>query len=272
MWHQRVFIIRVVDTRGMFAYYKSMVTVRQAIEIFHLLFLRHLEQKLDKNLYALKGGCNLRFFFKSIRYSEDIDLDIRTIARETLRHKITHLLSSVPFINSLKGYGIELVHCTESKQSDTTQRWKCGLKIENAAMKIPTKIEFSRRNMTEASIFEPVDKTLIQQYKLYPVLTNHYVISTAFHQKVNALIFRTETQARDVFDLKLLLDRGIHSVSKALHMPDINRAISNLEMVQFSDFKSTVVAYLMDEYQEYYNNPIIWDQLKNEVRSALEDS
>ncbi len=249
-----------------------MFRVRQRIEIFHLLFLRHLEQKLDKNLYALKGGCNLRFFFKSIRYSEDIDLDIRTIARETLRHKITNILNSIPFTNSLKSQGIELVHCVESKQSDTTQRWKCGLKIENAAMAIPTKIEFSRRNMTEASIFEPIDKTLIQQYKLYPVLTNHYVVSAAFHQKVNALIFRTETQARDVFDLKLLLDRGFSPASKELHSLDINRAVANLEIVQFSDFKSTVVAYLLDEYQEYYNNPSVWQQLKNEVHAALEAS
>ena len=37
------------------------------IERFHLLFLAQLGQKLDKRFYALKGGCNLRFFFKSIR-------------------------------------------------------------------------------------------------------------------------------------------------------------------------------------------------------------
>ena len=29
---------------------------------------------VDKSLFALKGGCNLRFFLKSIRYSENIDL------------------------------------------------------------------------------------------------------------------------------------------------------------------------------------------------------
>ncbi len=249
-----------------------MFTIRQRIEIFHLLFLRHLEQKLDKNLYALKGGCNLRFFFKSIRYSEDIDLDIRTIARETLRHKITNLLNSIPFSHNLKSQGMELVYCSESKQSDTTQRWKCGLKIENSVMIIPTKIEFSRRGMTESSVFESVDKALIQQYKLYPVLTKHYVISEAFYQKINALIFRTQTQARDVFDLKLLLDMGFKSGSdnKSLYNLDINRAVANLEIVQFADFKSTVVAYLMDEYQAYYNNPTLWERLKNEVRSVLE--
>ena len=31
----------------------------------------------------VKGGCNLRFFFDSVRYSEDIDFDVAVIARET---------------------------------------------------------------------------------------------------------------------------------------------------------------------------------------------
>ncbi len=50
----------------------------QYVELFHLLFLDQLGRKLDKSFYALKGGCNLRFFMKSIRYSEDVDIDIRT--------------------------------------------------------------------------------------------------------------------------------------------------------------------------------------------------
>ncbi len=53
---------------------------RQTIEIFHLLFLRAFGARVDKSLFALKGGCNLRFFLKSIRYSEDMDLDIHTMA------------------------------------------------------------------------------------------------------------------------------------------------------------------------------------------------
>ena len=68
-----------------------MFSVKEYIEIFHLIFLRHLENKLDKTLYSLKGGCNLRFFFKSIRYSEDIDFDIQNINKETLRTKINKL-------------------------------------------------------------------------------------------------------------------------------------------------------------------------------------
>ena len=53
--------------------------VREYVELFHLLFLDQLGRKLDKRFYALKGGANLRFFARSLRYSEDIDLD--TVAR-----------------------------------------------------------------------------------------------------------------------------------------------------------------------------------------------
>lgn len=58
-----------------------MLTARQAVEVFHLIFLRALVAKgEDKSLIALKGGCNLRFYFGSIRYSEDIDFDVVVMA------------------------------------------------------------------------------------------------------------------------------------------------------------------------------------------------
>lgn len=48
----------------------------------------------DKGLIALKGGCNLRFFFGSVRYSEDMDLDVVVIAKETLKNQVDRLLKS----------------------------------------------------------------------------------------------------------------------------------------------------------------------------------
>jgi hypothetical protein len=57
-----------------------MWTSRQTIEIFHLLFLRAFGARVDKALFVLNGGCNLQFFHKSIRHSEDMDLDIHTMS------------------------------------------------------------------------------------------------------------------------------------------------------------------------------------------------
>jgi predicted nucleotidyltransferase component of viral defense system len=79
-----------------------MWTQREAAEIFHLLFLHAFGTRVDKALYALKGGGNLRFFHKSIRYSEDIDVDIRTMSVTTLRNHVNRVLTAQPFTQALR--------------------------------------------------------------------------------------------------------------------------------------------------------------------------
>ncbi len=79
-----------------------MSTERQAIEIFHLLFLRAFGARVDKALFALKGGCNLRFFLKSIRYSEDMDLDIHTMSSGALQSNVDRVLESASFAQTLR--------------------------------------------------------------------------------------------------------------------------------------------------------------------------
>src|SRR6266478_2401776 len=101
----------------------------QTVEKFHLLFLAQLGTRVDKKLYALKGGCNLRFFFKSIRYSQDIDFDVRTIARETLRKNVNQILTGSGFKRILRSSTIELTQLSEPKQTDTTQGWKVHVRV-----------------------------------------------------------------------------------------------------------------------------------------------
>src|SRR5450432_4265667 len=104
------------------------LSARQTIEMFHLVFLRALAAKgEDKSLFALKGGCNLRFFFQSVRYSEDIDIDASIVAKGTLKNKIDRLLVAPMLVGPLKSRSIEIVDVSAPKQTDTTQRWKVGL-------------------------------------------------------------------------------------------------------------------------------------------------
>src|ERR1700687_4137833 len=118
----------------------------QAVEQFHLLFLTQLGARLDKKFYALKGGCNLRFFWKSIRYSEDLDLDVRTIAEQTLQKNVRQILDAPGFKRILHAAKMELTSISEPKQTSTTQRWKIHLQSESSGVDLPTRIEFSRRN------------------------------------------------------------------------------------------------------------------------------
>lgn len=252
---------------------KFMATPQKSVELFHLLFLRHMNERLEKGLYAVKGGCNLRFFFKSIRYSEDLDIDVRTIAKETLRNKINKLFENQSFQQILSSRGLEIDKLSEAKQTETTQRWKLSLKLIDTPIPLPTKIEFSRRKMDEAFLFEPVDPELIHRYQLYPILANHYTQETAFCQKIDALIHRAEVQARDVFDIQLLLNRGVkfQCLPKIL-CEKLDVAIENTLSIHFPEFKAQVIAYLMDEYQDYYSSPQIWTEIQTKVVSMLEEA
>lgn len=58
---------------------------RQLREVFHLLFLARLLKTSDPTFYVLKGGINLRFFFKSPRFSEDMDIDVLKGSVSTLK-------------------------------------------------------------------------------------------------------------------------------------------------------------------------------------------
>lgn len=244
---------------------------RQAIEIFHLLFLRAFGARVDKVLFALKGGCNLRFFLKSIRYSEDMDLDIRTTAVGTLQNNVNRLLETPAFVQALRAQGIELVRTVQHKQTGTTQRWKLGLRILESGADIPTKIEFSRRGLDDETAVEPVDSGIIRTYRLYPVIVQHYTLRAAFAQKVSALALRDQVQSRDMFDLKLLLDAG--SAEQSL-LPTATKhlaaAIENARAVDYDAFAGQVLAYLEPEYQEYYGNKKAWSELQQQVVAGLE--
>ena len=118
---------------------------RELIEYFHLSFCNRLLAKVDRKIFCLKGGCNLRFYFYSIRYSEDIDFDVHTVSVETLKKNVEKILTDGVFQTLLGHQGIEIVEWSAPKQTPTTQRWKVSLKFLNQTLRVPTKIEFSRR-------------------------------------------------------------------------------------------------------------------------------
>ncbi len=244
---------------------------RGAVERFHLLFLAELGRQLDKQLYAVKGGCNLRFFFHSPRYSEDLDIDVRTINPRTLANKVSRVLGSRSFRLALETQGLALGRVTTPKQTDTTQRWKAALDVAAPEASLRTKIEFSRRGIDEGTAFDPVDPTLIGRYNLAPVFLTHYTSTTAFMQKTRALAGRAETQARDVFDLDLLLRAGGRPQQiTGLDRSDIDCGVANAMTVTFDDYVAQVQAYLPDGEPGVPSSPADWDQLVLRVVTALE--
>jgi predicted nucleotidyltransferase component of viral defense system len=241
----------------------------RAVEKFHLLFLTQLGARVDKKLYALKGGCNLRFFWKSIRYSEDIDFDVHTIARETLRKNVNQIFDASGFRQILRSAKMEIALRSEPKQTDTTQRWKVHLRIEGSAPELPTRIEFFRRKFDKGILFEPIDPDVARSHDLRPVLASHYGLEAALAQKIDALASRAQTQARDVFDLAWLIERGGQKLEFRGDKKKVEAACGNAMSVSFDQFKSQVVAYLQPEYQEYYGTHKAWNSLQENVVRIL---
>jgi predicted nucleotidyltransferase component of viral defense system len=247
------------------------LTDTRAVEHFHLLFLAQLGTRLDKKLYALKGGCNLRFFWKSIRYSEDIDFDVHTIAKHTLQKNVKQILDASGFKQILRSSKMELTNVSEPKQTDTTQRWKIHVRHEVSGIDLPTKIEFSRRKFASGVIFGPIDPELLTVYNLRPIIISHYDLEPAFTQKIEALLHRKETQARDIFDLALLSERGAKSSTIKINKDQIAEAHEIVMRVSFDQFRGQVVAYLLPEYQDYYRSRSVWDSLQKNVARILEN-
>jgi predicted nucleotidyltransferase component of viral defense system len=266
--------IQILDKYVQILHLSSMAfSARQSVESFHLAFLRALVARgEDKGLFSLKGGCNLRFFFRSVRYSEDIDIDAAVVAKETLRRKVDRLLSAPVVLGPLKSQGIEVVDISAPKQTETTQRWKVGLRIEEPAVTLRTKIEFSRRDELAGTAVEAVDPEILRPYAMTQFLAPHYTVSAAIAQKIAALHGRTQPQARDVFDLNLLFARPD---SREFALPEkqkhsLTAAIERAMAISFDEYAAQVVAFLDPDQQMLFEERSAWDAMQGQVIQRLE--
>ncbi|MCI0652634.1 MAG: nucleotidyl transferase AbiEii/AbiGii toxin family protein [Planctomycetes bacterium] len=146
----------------------------QEVEVFHLLFLRALETRLDRKCYVVKDGVNLRSWFGSARYSEDLDLDAVSIESYILGERVDYLLGSAAFRTLLTSQSLCVTRATKPKQTETTQRWKLEIVGPSGRLPLHTKIEFSRRASDEPYTLEPARPEIVQAYGLPAPTANHH--------------------------------------------------------------------------------------------------
>ena len=93
-------------------------------------------------------------------------------------------------------------------------------------------------------------------------------------QKIHALADRAVTQARDVFDLGILI-RGGHlgtAVAEgALEKAPVQKAIDCLTGLGWEDYDGQVVEYLDDDSREEFGDRDGWQSLQNFVFESLEE-
>jgi predicted nucleotidyltransferase component of viral defense system len=247
----------------------------QLREIFHLEFLRRLGRKIKPKYYAVKGGANLRFFFQSFRYSEDMDLDISDVEVIVLKDIVMKILQSPSFQNGLKPFGVERIvspDIARAKQTETTQRFKTHL-VTPAGEDLFTKVEFSRRGFKGRVIVQAVSNTILRAYKLPPLLIAHYDIQSAIIQKIKALATRSAIQARDIFDLYILSSQFDSREAEKIKISDtqITKAYENVFEVSFEQFRDTVIFYLSPEDKALHNSSSLWDEIKLKTANFIDE-
>lgn len=248
----------------------------QIREAFHFCFLERLLKLSDIRLYVLKGGVNLRFYFRSPRYSEDMDVDVLGGGVQTLRKNGYKILEDPAFKRSLKVFDIDAIEVNDPKRAKhtaTTQRFRCTL-VRASGQRLPTRVEFSRRaaDPEAGAVVERIDPEIARPYRRLAYLCRHYSATAAVAQKIAALAGRATTQARDVFDLGVLV-RGGHFAAAArdgaLTGAPLSRAIECLMTLTREDYEGQVVNFLSADSSDEYAGAAAWDALRNEVFEAL---
>ena len=247
----------------------------QLREIFHLAFLRGLARVVPLSAFVLKGGGNLRFFFDSIRYSEDMDLAAADLPVHALRDKTMSVLASSALADTLRTFGIERIQPPDmkrAKQTETVQRFKVHL-LTTAGEDLPAKIEFSRRRLDAPVRAESVSSQVLGPYRMAPLIVPHYTAEAAIRQKIRALAGRPQPQARDVFDLYVLSSRPeAAGAGPARDVPPVKlrEARERIFAIAFGQYRDTVVGFLGPEDRAAHDSEPVWDEIRLRALSLLE--
>lgn len=220
-----------------------------------------MADEMGTDAWCLKGGVNLRLFFGSPRYSEDMDLDGLPRARARLRRDLRRLLSSKPFRHRLARIGIRDIAAPAirpSKDSETTLRFKLGLLV-GGGVSLSTKLELSFRESgaEDEILVEHANDKIVGRYLAsaeLPLSVPHYTSNSAVRQKIAALAGRSYAQARDVFDLRLITGGSLVGVDlaglrKNLSDESLRRAMSRAMGLPQKEYKDKVLEFLEPEDQ-----------------------
>lgn len=249
-----------------------------AREIVHLAILRELTRIRRGDAVTVKGGVNLRLFFGSPRYSEDMDLDGTAQASQAIRDALKGLVEGAGFARGLRGFGIRELDPGEgpNKDTETTFRYKFGV-VVTGGIRYPTRVEVSFRGRpgTDRTALESPDAEILQTYGMDAFEISHYVREAAVRQKLGALADRREAQARDVFDLHMLVPRAaseelVGSLAKELPTNTLKEAHARALGITYEEYVGQVIEFLGEEARVTYGKENAWDEMRLHVAGLIE--
>ncbi len=165
-------------------------------EYLQILFLNYLyKEKLAEKIY-FKGGTCLHLFYKSPRFSEDLDFST-TLSEK----KIKNFLKEI-----IKKFQIEVPESSLSFIYRGKNSLRFRLKYESKFLKFPQtiRLDFSlERTFLEPNILSLKTKFPVNFFSLVSCQKEEEILV----EKIRAFLWRGK--GRDIFDLWYLLDKGV---------------------------------------------------------------
>jgi hypothetical protein len=136
---------------------------------------------------------------------------------------------------------------------------------------IRTKVEFSgRSDSVDDHEAGAVPAAIVDPYGIASPIVNHYGAAVAADQKIAALALRSETKARDVFDLDLLLRRYASDFARPLQSEHAEEAAAKGLAVSYDNFCSEVLPFVDPDLAELYGEGQ-WEAMRERVVSYLRE-
>jgi predicted nucleotidyltransferase component of viral defense system len=220
-----------------------MATLSQARDAFQLRLLTFLYRGSTSSSLVLKGGAAMRVLTESARFTQDLDFDHdphRSLAslQNTVRTAIER---------AIHGSGLIDTSISESKQTDTVARWKISGRTSTGEH-LHLAVEVSRRQTPDPNhvLKIPVqiaDRTLPRVY------VSVYDEQALADNKLAALIDNRRTAPRDIYDLELLLARGVVPSAAAVanlggQVTLMKRVADKLDLMNWALFRDEVLPTL----------------------------
>jgi predicted nucleotidyltransferase component of viral defense system len=227
-----------------------MATLSQARDAFQLRLLTFLYRGSTNSSLVLKGGGAMRVLTESARFTQYLDFDHdphRSLAslQKTVRTAIDR---------AIQGSGLVGTSISESKQTDTVARWKISGRTSTGE-NLHLTVEVSRRRAPDPShvLKIPVqiaDRTLPRVY------VSVYDEQSLADNKLAALIDDRRTAPRDIYDLELLLARGVCPSAAAVENLGgqatlMKRVADKLDLMSWALFRDEVLPTLPAEIQAH---------------------
>jgi predicted nucleotidyltransferase component of viral defense system len=210
--------------------------------------LTYLYRGSESSSLVLKGGAAMRVLTQSARYTQDLDFDHdphRSLGslQKTVRSAIER---------AIQGSGLVQTAVSESKQTDTVARWKISGRTSSGE-DLHLTVEVSRRRAPDLSHVLKIpmqipDRTLPRVY------VSVYDEQALADNKLAALLDERRTAPRDIYDLELLLARGVCPSAEVVERFGdqavlMRRLSAKLDLMSWALFRDQVLPALPREVQ-----------------------